>query len=349
MNRLYQTAVLSGGVSAAIFLIILLSLSPPVIPRPPTPIGNNTGTQSVNNSAPEQNNSFPSPGPEYFYLVHPNITKTAPAPPVVSPSATNTTTPSNPVTPPVAPQGGGSSTSGGNAIFNGGGGGGGSTSGQNFNRPPIATDMSVTTNQNVSVSITLSGRDPDGNTPSFSVSTAPLHGTLSGIAPHLTYSPSSSYVGSDHFNFVVSDGLADDTGTVTINILKVPNYKLELLVGEDPINDQVSVGQEVRAVASTDDPLVKSVIISWNTPGGQTSRQAIVNLTSGRAIDNFTLSLPGNWTVQAEFGHDHSISRELTVNFFVVPESPAGVVALTGASFAAFALFIVLRKRSGRT
>jgi hypothetical protein len=73
------------------------------------------------------------------------------------------------------------------------------------NRPPTALAQSVTVQEDSSVAITLSGTDPDGDFLTFVVLTLPEHGTLSGTAPNLTYTPASNYFGGDSFTFAVRD------------------------------------------------------------------------------------------------------------------------------------------------
>ena len=51
-----------------------------------------------------------------------------------------------------------------------------------------------------------SATDADGDTLTYSVSTGPSHGTLSGTAPYLTYTPAANYNGSDSFTFKANDG-----------------------------------------------------------------------------------------------------------------------------------------------
>jgi hypothetical protein len=73
------------------------------------------------------------------------------------------------------------------------------------NRPPTAIAQSVTVQEDSSVAITLSGTDPDGDFLTFRVVTLPVHGTLSGSAPNLTYTPDPNYFGPDSFTFTVRD------------------------------------------------------------------------------------------------------------------------------------------------
>ena len=53
-------------------------------------------------------------------------------------------------------------------------------------------------------------------------SAPPAHGTLSGTAPNLTYTPAANYNGADSFTFKVNDGTVDSAAaTVSITVTAV--------------------------------------------------------------------------------------------------------------------------------
>ena len=73
-------------------------------------------------------------------------------------------------------------------------------------------------------SITLTGSDND-NPITYEVLTRPIHGTLSGTAPNLLYTPNDGYEGEDSFTFRVSDGdHKSEVVTIHINILSPISY-----------------------------------------------------------------------------------------------------------------------------
>lgn len=93
------------------------------------------------------------------------------------------------------------------------------------NDAPVATAQSVTTAEDTAVAVPLSGSDVDGDGLSYIVVTSPAHGTLSGIAPNLTYRPFYNYYGPDQFSFRVSDGLANsEVATVSITVTPVNDF-----------------------------------------------------------------------------------------------------------------------------
>ena len=81
--------------------------------------------------------------------------------------------------------------------------------GTGINQAPIANPQSVSTSEDNPVDILLTGSDPDGDLITYTVTSSPTHGMLSGTAPSLSYLPESNYNGTDSFTFVVNDGLAD--------------------------------------------------------------------------------------------------------------------------------------------
>ena len=84
---------------------------------------------------------------------------------------------------------------------------------------PIATAQSVTTAANTAKGITLAANDNDTPvlTLTYTVVANPAHGTLSGTAPNLTYTPASNYAGSDSFNFTASNG-TNTSAAATVSI-----------------------------------------------------------------------------------------------------------------------------------
>ena len=86
------------------------------------------------------------------------------------------------------------------------------------NDAPVAHDQGVTTPEDTPVTITLGGSDVDQDSLSFGVATQPEHGSLSGTAPNLIYTPAAGYYGSDSFSFTASDGALSDTATISITI-----------------------------------------------------------------------------------------------------------------------------------
>ena len=74
------------------------------------------------------------------------------------------------------------------------------------NQPPSARTSFVSVEQEKATSIVLNATDPDNNPLAYTVLSSPQHGTLTGQAPNLTYTPHAGYLGSDLLSFKASDG-----------------------------------------------------------------------------------------------------------------------------------------------
>jgi hypothetical protein len=107
------------------------------------------------------------------------------------------------------------------------------------NDAPEADDQTVNLQRDMSASFTVDATDGDGDTLSFSPTTSPANGVLSGSFPNLTYTPTAGFVGIDTLEYTVDDGTATDSATVTFNVV--------------PPNDPPTAGSAVVNVAEDDD------------------------------------------------------------------------------------------------
>jgi hypothetical protein len=90
------------------------------------------------------------------------------------------------------------------------------------NDAPMAHAQSVSTSEDTANPITLTGSDVEGSSLTYNIVVAPAHGTLSGVAPNVTYTPAANYHGPDSFTFSVNDGLINSApATVSITVTPV--------------------------------------------------------------------------------------------------------------------------------
>lgn len=100
------------------------------------------------------------------------------------------------------------------------------------NDAPVASSQTVSTTAGTALNITLTASDVDTCELTFSVTTGPSNGILSGITDNacaagnpntdsrsVTYTPNGGFTGNDSFTFTVSDGaLVSNTATVAITV-----------------------------------------------------------------------------------------------------------------------------------
>ncbi|MBA2282530.1 MAG: tandem-95 repeat protein [Acidimicrobiia bacterium] len=85
------------------------------------------------------------------------------------------------------------------------------------NDAPVAFGSAVSTTRTTPVGLTLGATDIDGDALTFTVLTGPGHGSLTGTAPNLTYTPAGLYAGPDAFTFRVTDP-SGATSSATVNV-----------------------------------------------------------------------------------------------------------------------------------
>ncbi len=129
------------------------------------------------------------------------------------------------------------------------------------NKAPTAQPASLTVAQDASASIVLKGSDPDGDSLTFKITSAPAHGALSGTAPNLTYKPASGYSGADAFSFTVSDGkLSSAPATVAITVTKAANRAPVAKAATVSLDEDSTVAIKLQATDPDGDKLTYSIV-----------------------------------------------------------------------------------------
>lgn len=88
------------------------------------------------------------------------------------------------------------------------------------NDAPVANARTASTTSGTAVAIAVTGTDVEGSALTYAIVTPPAQGVLTGNGPNYTYTPNSSYVGSDSFSFRVNDGAANSAPaavSITVN------------------------------------------------------------------------------------------------------------------------------------
>ena len=118
-----------------------------------------------------------------------------------------------------------------------------------INHPAEAEPGSATTQEETPVSITLTASDPDGEQLTYNIVKGPSHGSLTGTAPKLTYTPALNYNGQDSFTFSANDGKADSKKVVTtITVLAVNDAPTA-----NPQSETIKVGKSISTTLTGSD------------------------------------------------------------------------------------------------
>ncbi len=188
---------------------------------------------------------------------------------------------------------------------------------------PVAFSQSVTTAHDTSLAITIHGSDP--NSPpvalTYRVTVSPAHGTLSGTAPDLTYTPDSGYSGADSFQFTDNNGFTtSDTATVSITVTGVTQ------VTQPPVTN----GDSYTTRENTQLDIAAPGVLTNDTPSGAGLTAVLV---AGPAHGKLTLSASGsfvytpalNYTGEDSFTYEAAIGSTLgntaVVQLTITPSS----------------------------
>jgi hypothetical protein len=128
------------------------------------------------------------------------------------------------------------------------------------NSPPIADNKSIITAEDTPINITLTATDTQLDPLAYKVVTQPFHGTLSGTAPNITYSPNANYNGTDNFTFKANDGQGDSNiASVSITIIPVndpPVARARVFTTQE----DVAINKTLSAVDSDGNGLTYTIV-----------------------------------------------------------------------------------------
>jgi hypothetical protein len=183
----------------------------------------------------------------------------------------------------------------------------------------VATAQSVTTNEDTAKAITLSGTDVDLDSLAYFIVTTPTHGTLTGSAPAITYTPAVNYNGPDSFTFRVNDGKVN-SGNATVSITV------------SAVNDApVAYAQSVTVAKNTAKPItlngsdVDSSTLTYNivaTPGHGALSGSAPNVTYTPAVD-FTGTDSFTFKINDTLVDSNTATVSIEVTEATVPVLPA--------------------------
>lgn len=151
------------------------------------------------------------------------------------------------------------------------------------NIAPIANSQVVTTHVGTNLDITLTGNDENGDSLAYMITNNPANGSLTGIAPDLTYVPDAGFVGNDSFSFLVNDGTADSNeANIDISVTNTAPAAISQSVDVSINTDQVIT--LTGSDSDTEDTLVFNLVTQ---PTNGTLSGTAPNLTYSPDTDYF--------------------------------------------------------------
>ena len=165
------------------------------------------------------------------------------------------------------------------------------------NDTPAASAQSLTTEEDNATGVTLSGTDIDGVIVSYSIISSTSNGSLSGIAPNLTYTPSAHFNGNDNFTFTVTDNEGATSATATISLTVTS-------VNDEPTANTQSV--------TTAEDNATSVTLSGSDIDGTIVSYAVATSPSSGVLSGSAPNLI--YTPNADFNGNDSFTFTVTDN-----------------------------------
>lgn len=164
------------------------------------------------------------------------------------------------------------------------------------NTAPVANAQSVAMEEDAALPITLTGSDAENDALSFDISVPPQHGTLSGQAPNVVYTPAQNYHGPDSFTFRARDAsLISPPATVQIAIA--------------PINDPPVITSTPELLATSGAAYAYQAAAT-DADTGDTLSFSLATAPSGMSIDAATGAIA--WTPTAAQSGNHAVLLVVT-------------------------------------
>lgn len=166
-----------------------------------------------------------------------------------------------------------------------------------YNFPPVAVNDTVVAikDNDLIYNVLANDSDPEGDQLSLTAVSTPSHGTATFSGSSIIYTPSTGYVGSDVFNYTVSDGNSTSTGKVVITVTAMKQYfevavKTWYIVGLG--------GAWNNSVSGLGSDLIPLSVVSgykYNDAGdGEFTYTGYFFASSSFKLIN----IPGNWDIQ---------------------------------------------------
>lgn len=197
---------------------------------------------------------------------------------------------------------------------------------------PTANSQTVPTTESAPVTITLTGSDPQSESLTFVIDSAPVHGTLSSVTTinatlaSVVYSPNALFFGSDSFTFhvVSTGGQSSAEATVTISVSETSSAPVAnaqtVSVGVTSPPATRSIGITLTGSDANGDVMTFSIV----TPPthGTLSSITPINSTSASVTYTGSANFSGSDSFVFQVSNPFGSSAQATVSITVLAPVP---------------------------
>ncbi len=183
------------------------------------------------------------------------------------------------------------------------------------NQAPVANDDSAITNMNTALTVNVLSNDTDvnGDTLTITSVTSPQNGTVTHTATTIEYTPATDFVGTDSFNYSISDGQGEtDTATVTVTVNNSvtpininPTVSFTALTDGQVINQKTPSSLNIEINSTDEDGTIASESI---TVEGETHTGSVYS---------WTPSSFGSFAILAAATDNKGATSEKTINITI--------------------------------
>jgi hypothetical protein len=199
-----------------------------------------------------------------------------------------------------------------------------------LNDPPVATDQSIVTDENIALMITLEGSDEDEDTLTFVLVSSPNHGVLTWTPPDVTYTPDIDFVGNDSFEYKVIDehGESSNTGTIAITVGEVSNPPTAINLSNDQIVENAGINALVGILSTVDPDLYDSFTYTLVTGTGDDDN-ASFTLQDDQllVLENFDFETKDTYTIRVRSTDQDGlwVEQSFVITVVDVNEAPVAI------------------------
>ena len=189
---------------------------------------------------------------------------------------------------------------------------------ESVNDAPVASDITVELEENITTNIILTANDTEGDELTYSIATGPSFGSITLTETTATYTPESNYSGSDSFTFIANDGSDDSNiGTVSISITAISTAPVVENITVTTLEDIPVV---INLSEENDDD--GNLTYSMASDNGPTNGTVLISGSSVTFTPAENTNETGYFTYFAIDGDNYSNIGEITIEITPVNDAP---------------------------